>query len=67
MRQETDNGKRYLSRVAAAKYLGLCARYVDRLVASGKLPVVRIGRRVLLDAADLDKFMAAHKTAAGAV
>ena len=60
---KTDSDRRYLSRVGAAEYLGLCARYIDRLTASGKLPTVRIGRRVLFDRADLDGFATAHKTA----
>ena len=55
--------QRYLDRPAAAKYLGVSTRTLDELLASGRLPVIRIGRRVLLDIRDLDSFMAAHRRA----
>jgi len=64
LKKGQDMQDKYLSRVAAGAYLGVCTRYIDRLVASGKLPTVRIGRRVLFDRADLDGFAQSCKTAA---
>ena len=37
-----------------ATYIGMSPRYVRGLITRGDLPVVRIGRRVLLDVRDLD-------------
>jgi excisionase family DNA binding protein len=65
MTQQTDSG-RYLSRVAAAEYLGgLCVRTLDRLAAERRIPVVRVGSRVVFDVRDLDEFAAACKVPAG--
>ena len=65
MGQQTDSDRCYLSRVGAAEYLGLCARTIDRLAAERRIPVVRVGSRVLFERADLDAFAAACKVAAG--
>jgi len=43
----------------AAIHLGLSPSTIRRLIAAGRLPVVRIGGRVLLRYADLDEFLAA--------
>lgn len=58
------DGQRCLSRRQAATYLGISCRTLDRLVAVGDLPCVRIGRKVLLDRADLDGLCERQKAAA---
>lgn len=50
-----------LDEVAAR--LRLSTRQVERLVADGELPVVRIGRAVRVDPDDLKAFIAARRTA----
>jgi len=44
----------------AAAYLRLSRRSMERLVAGRQVPVVHIGRRVLLRQADLDAFITKH-------
>jgi len=44
----------------AADYLRLSRRSMERLVAGRQVPVVHIGRRVLLRQADLDAFITKH-------
>ncbi len=56
--------QRYLSRIEAARYLGISARSLDRLVACKKLPAFRLQRRVLLDRADVDEFCRGLKASA---
>ena len=46
-----------LSYAEAADALALCQRTVEELVAVGKLPVVRVGRRVLLPVAGLQAWL----------
>ncbi len=43
-------------------YLGRSAWSVRELIWSGKLPYVRVGKRIHLDIQDLDKFIEEHKT-----
>jgi excisionase family DNA binding protein len=45
----------------AAKLLGVTVRSVENFVASGKLPLVKLGRRALFDPADLRRFVDAMK------
>ena len=52
MRQALE--PRLLSVGEAANYLGLSARGVWTLIDTGRLPVVRLGRRVRLDRGQLD-------------
>lgn len=49
-----------LTTAEAAGYLRLSRRSMERLVAGRQVPVVHIGRRVLLRQADLDAFIAGH-------
>ena len=53
-----------LSREQAAKALGICGRNVDYLREAGKLPFVRIGRRVLYAPADIEHFIESRKVLA---
>jgi excisionase family DNA binding protein len=46
----------------AAKRLGISERTLWALTDAGEIPVVRIGRRVLYDLADLHEFIERAKT-----
>jgi len=48
--------KLLLSRREAAEQLGLCTRSLDWLIETGRLAIVRIGRRVLIPAGKLQEF-----------
>lgn len=54
-----------LSETDAAKLLGISARSVFSLCASGQLPVVRINRRKLIDRRDVEALIARAKTGSG--
>jgi excisionase family DNA binding protein len=45
---------RLLNTDEAAEYLGVSAPMIRRLIARGEIPVVRIGRRLLVDRNDID-------------
>ena len=45
----------------AAEYLGRSLRSVRELIWAGKLPVVKVGRRIRLDLYDLDDFIELNK------
>ncbi len=53
-----NNGfsKLLLSRYEAAEQLGLCTRSLDWLIETGKVAIIRIGRRVLIPTAKLQEF-----------
>jgi excisionase family DNA binding protein len=44
----------------AAVSLGICERNLREIIAQGKIPVCRIGTRVLLRRSDLEAYAAAH-------
>ncbi len=46
----------------AARLLRVSPRYLRTLVSRGDLPVVRLGRRVLIARSDLDVLVAANRT-----
>lgn len=47
---------------AAAEHLGIKPPTLKKLVSEGKgPPVIRIGRRIIFDTADLDAYLAAHR------
>jgi len=48
--------KLLLSRYEAAEQLGLCTRSLDWLIETGKVAIIRIGRRVLIPAGKLQEF-----------
>jgi excisionase family DNA binding protein len=50
--------------VAASRYLGSSVWQVRQLIRERSIPFCRIGRRLLLDRADLDAFIAAQKVEA---
>ncbi|MGP1347486.1 MAG: helix-turn-helix domain-containing protein [Phycisphaerales bacterium] len=45
----------WIGKQAAAEYLGVSTRTIDRLVTARKLRVGRIGRRVVFQRAELDR------------
>lgn len=45
-------------------YLGVCRRTVDNLVKSKSLPVIRVGRCLRFDPADVQAFKKAHRVEA---
>jgi excisionase family DNA binding protein len=53
---------RLLSVKAAADYLGVSSWTIRERMGGGQLPAVRIGRRVLLDRTDLDRWIEMNKT-----
>lgn len=59
--QEPHNLK---SVAAAAAYLGVSQRTVREMTRTRALRTYRVGRRVLIDQADLDAFLAANENPA---
>lgn len=50
-----------LSREHAARQLGISTRNLDYLREAGRLPFIRIGRRVVFSPVDLEQFIASRK------
>ena len=50
-----------LGKREAAQHLALSVRTLERLIADGALPAVRVGRRVVIRTATLEAFLAAHE------
>lgn len=64
MRQITAQDQPRLLNVAeAAHYLGTTVWQVRTLTWEKKLPVIRLGKRLLFDRADLDRFVESLKAA----
>jgi excisionase family DNA binding protein len=57
--------RRLLSLTEAAELLGLSVASTRRLVGSGKLPAVRITRRIQVDIRDLDQLIGQSKDRSG--
>lgn len=55
--------RRLLSLKQVAHELGLSARTVSTLIAKGQIKAVRIGRRVLLPVAEVERFVQDHSAA----
>ncbi len=53
--------KRLYTIQEAAKYLGRSIWSIRELIWSGKLPAVKVGRRIHLDLYDLDDFIEQNK------
>ncbi len=51
--------QRWLTRREAARYLRACEGMIDKLIKSGRLPVAKLGRRVLIDRLEIDRRLAA--------
>jgi excisionase family DNA binding protein len=56
--------RKNLSREEGAIYLGISPRLFDKLAKAGQIRTYRIGRRVLVDIADLDAFAESQKQSA---
>ena len=53
--------QRLFSIEEAAAYLGISPRSVRTFIAASRLPTIRLGRRVLLDREQLDKWIASQE------
>ena len=53
---------RMLSVKDAARYLGATPWFIRSAIWAGELPSCRLGKRILLDRSDLDKFIDLQKT-----
>jgi excisionase family DNA binding protein len=51
----------------AASALGISPDLLRKIIARQELEVVRVGRRVLLDAYRVDQYIVAHTTRGGAI
>jgi excisionase family DNA binding protein len=58
--------QRLLSIEEAAVYLGISPRSIRTFIADTRLPAIRLGRRVLLDKEQLDKWIACQDRVAAA-
>lgn len=58
------SGARLYSLHEAATYLGISYWTVRELINRHAMPAVRIGRRVMVDVADLNRFIEANKSQA---
>jgi excisionase family DNA binding protein len=50
---------KYISRVHAAEKLDCSAQLLDRLIREGRLPVRRLGRKVLINEQELNRLLEA--------
>lgn len=60
-RLSTPPSRRLVTLGEAAELLGLSVASVRRLIWAGKLPVVRLTRRIQIDLRDLDRLINATK------
>jgi excisionase family DNA binding protein len=51
----------FLTRQGVADRLGVSLRVVDKWLANGLLPYLKLGRAVRIDPADVDEFLANHR------
>ncbi len=62
MRNSKENTRqRLLSLQQSADWLGISIWSIRTLIHNGSLPTVRIGRRILIDREDLDRWIEEHK------
>ncbi|MCX7591794.1 MAG: helix-turn-helix domain-containing protein [Kiritimatiellae bacterium] len=57
-----EHTKKYLSLEEVAKLLSVDYQLIYRLVRSGELPAIRVGRVYRIDHADLDAYLTRNKT-----
>jgi excisionase family DNA binding protein len=50
-----------LGKKAAAAYLGIGVRTLERLIDRGEIPIVQVGRRVVIRKEALDAFLLARE------
>lgn len=63
---ESRRDSRFMSMRDGAAYLCMSITNVWNIVGRGELPVIRVGRRTLLDRQDLDAFMVSRKSKSAA-
>jgi len=51
----------YLNKDQLSEYIKISKPTIDRMVKEGKMNSIKIGRRVLFDVKDIDKFINKHK------
>ena len=55
--QTTNKHVAAQTRSAAAEYIGVSERYLDKLIRDGHLPKVKLGRKTLIRTCDLEKLL----------
>ena len=63
--KRNDSLVRLIDIVDAGIRIGLGKWRVRTLIYSGKIPYVRLGRRIMIDIRDIDAFIEANKTREG--
>jgi excisionase family DNA binding protein len=61
-KEQNETQKRLYSISEASVYLGRTVWGVREMIWAGKLPIVRDGRRILLDILDMEKWIEKNKT-----
>jgi excisionase family DNA binding protein len=57
-------GESRLNIAEAADYLRTSERHIQSMYRDGRLPFVRVGRKIVFLVSDLDRFVAANRVAA---
>jgi excisionase family DNA binding protein len=60
-KQRSNQDNRLKSQLNAGSYLGISFWSVRTLIIRGELPIVRMGRRILIDVHDLDAWIDKNK------
>lgn len=55
------SGSRFFNKPQLADYIGISVHTVNALVSQKRIPYIKLGRRVLFDSRDIDKWMDEHK------
>ena len=63
MTKPTDPLKTLLTKKQVAEMLGMSAKTIDRRIRNGELPVIRDGRIIRVHPDDLERYLAAHRSA----
>ena len=58
--------RQLISVKAASEALGISADLLRKIISRQELPIIRLGKRVLLDAYLVDKYIIEHTTRGGA-
>jgi excisionase family DNA binding protein len=60
--EDVSKGKGLISVRESANYLGVSESMVRRFIANKILQPVRLGRRVLLQTSEIDRFISVHRS-----
>ena len=63
MTKPTDPPKTLLTKTQVAEMLGISAKTIDRRIRTGELPVIRDGRIIRVHPDDLERYIAARRSA----